>query len=661
MALFLSGAVISVIMTPAVFADSSTVEAANTTGPALAGCDSINGCFVPHTVIIDVGGEVKWTNNDVAPHTVTSGVLIEGGPDGKFESGTLLTGAEFTHVFEEAGVYPYLCLIHTWMTGQVIVQEAVEDGSETDLIMVDVEDRFITTWEIMHSGDFIIIPVGGATGSYIVDWGDGVVTMHEGDAMHVYDAPGTYTVQVSGDFTRISLGDDPVSASMLRSIDQWGAIQWTSMKSAFEGASNMVYNATDIPDLSRVTDMSSMFANARSFNGDISDWNVSSVTDMSSLFWFARSFNQNIGSWDVSSVQDMSRMFDDAASYNQPLNSWDVSAVQDMSGMFSRALLFNQDLDSWDVSSVQDMSGMFSLSRFFNGNISTWDVSSVQDMAFMFSVDNTFNQPLDNWDVSSVQDMSYMFSLALSFNHKIFNWDVSSVQDMAFMFSVARSFNQPLNSWNTSSVTTTEAMFFVAISFNQDLDSWDVSSVQDMTNMFTDAVSFNGNISTWDVSSVESFNQMFADAVSFNQPLDNWMPSSAKDMALMFWTAHAFNQPLNSWDVSSVQDMTYMLRFNYDLDQNLGNWYIVLGDTSVDSGDTLITTITAQNSFLDWQNPKYSVAPDGDGDLFFMDGNILRSISGEYTKPHYNITIVATDGFVMHSFRDVTITVIQPQ
>ena len=114
--------------------------------------------------------------------------------------------------------------------------------------MADVEDRFITTWETTSPGDSITIPVGGAAGSYTVDWGDGSVTVHEGDATHTYDTPGTYTVQVSGDFTRIFLGDDNRGATMLRSIDQWGAIQWTTMESAFAGASGMAYKATDAPD-----------------------------------------------------------------------------------------------------------------------------------------------------------------------------------------------------------------------------------------------------------------------------------------------------------------------------------------------------------------------------------------------------------------------------
>ena len=152
---------------------------------------------------------------------------------------------------------------------------------------------FVTTWRTASPNESITIPVGRSTGAYTVDWGDGAVTSATGDVSHAYASPGEHQVVISGDFTRIYLNGSP-NAEKLQSIDQWGDIQWESMNLAFGGAANMVYRATDVPDLSSVTDMSWMFNGASSFNGDISEWDVSGVTDMSGMFAYATSFNGDI-------------------------------------------------------------------------------------------------------------------------------------------------------------------------------------------------------------------------------------------------------------------------------------------------------------------------------------------------------------------------------
>ena len=58
-------------------------------------------------------------------------------------------------------------------------------------------------------------------------------------------------------------------------------------------------------------------------------------------------------------MTNMTSMFESATSFNQPLNDWDVSNVWDMGWMFREATSFNQPLNDWDVSNVTNMYGMF--------------------------------------------------------------------------------------------------------------------------------------------------------------------------------------------------------------------------------------------------------------------------------------------------------------
>ena len=78
--------------------------------------------------------------------------------------------------------------------------------------------------------------------------------------------------------------------------------------------------------------------------GEISTWDVSNVTNMAWMFAEATSFNQPLNNWNVSKVTTMAMMFVEATSFNQPLNNWNVSKVTNMEAMFWGATSFNQPL-----------------------------------------------------------------------------------------------------------------------------------------------------------------------------------------------------------------------------------------------------------------------------------------------------------------------------
>ena len=89
-------------------------------GTDIPGCEEVDLCYDPPSLIIFTGGEVIWKNNDSSSHTVTSGNIIEG-PDGKFDSGLIKPGNTFSFKFEEKGTYHYFCMIHPWANGIVTV------------------------------------------------------------------------------------------------------------------------------------------------------------------------------------------------------------------------------------------------------------------------------------------------------------------------------------------------------------------------------------------------------------------------------------------------------------------------------------------------------------------------------------------------------------
>ncbi len=430
---------------------------------------------------------------------------------------------------------------------------------------------FITTWKTDNAGvscnTCITIPTyPGETYNYSVDWNnDGTYdqTGITGDVTYNFGTTGSKTIRITGTFPRIYFnysGD----AQKITNINQWGSIAWTSMENAFKGCSKLNSNATDSPDLSNVTDLSSMFYGCHIFNANINNWNTAQVTDMSYMFYATRTFNTPLNNWNVSNVTSMKYMFT-VSKFNQPIGSWDVSRVTDMSYMFYHYLdnyyswnIFNQPIGSWDVSSVTDMSYMFFGTKYFNQPIGNWDVSNVTDMSYMFYGATSFNQPIGNWNVSSVTNMQRMFSgddyfnLNVPFNQPIGNWNVSNVTDMSYMFWECPNFNQPIGNWNVSNVTTMEGIFG--------------------SNSYS---AFNHPIGNWNVSSVTNMSAMFYGG-AFNQPINTWDVSNVTDMHYMFFAAYTFDQPLGDWDVSNVTNMEWMFNLT-SFNQNVGNWTLNSG------------------------------------------------------------------------------------
>ena len=230
------------------------------------------------------------------------------------------------------------------------------------------ENMFITTWKTDNAGasnlTSITIPTTGGGYNYDVDWdNDGVfddigIT---GSVTHDFGISGTYTIKIRGALPRIFFLSNSTNAKKILSIEQWGTNSWTSMNNAFKGCSNLVINATDIPDLSGVQNARSMFLDASSIGNGTGNWNwdVSNITNMESMFREASSFNKDISIWNVSQVTDMADMFNGVTSFNQNLSTWNVANVIYMDSMFQGASSFNSDISTWDISNLEYGDNMF--------------------------------------------------------------------------------------------------------------------------------------------------------------------------------------------------------------------------------------------------------------------------------------------------------------
>ncbi len=384
--------------------------------------------------IIDTagGGTVTVLTNAGDTATLASGTTVELRSDGRLN---VIAASDGTETF------------------QYRVSDGGESDTETVTLNVTTDETtaqaigFVTTWDTtLGDGENTIeLLVNSGSDNYTIFWGDGTSTTGaSGNTSHTYATAGQYTISIVGDLAGFAF-DNTGDIDKLTSIEQWGNVAFENFSNAFDGADNLVYNATDNPDLTGVTSLAEMFRNS-SFNGDISNWDVSSVTNMSAMFLGATSFNSDISGWDVSSVTNMNSMFRSASNFSADLSGWDVSSVETMREMFRDAVAFNSDLSGWDVSSVNNMFRLFRNAGSFNSDLSGWNVGSVTNMSEMFSNASSFDSDLSGWNISLVTNMSVMLNgsgmSATNYDNTLIGWAGQSVQSNVTLGAAGRVYTE---------------------------------------------------------------------------------------------------------------------------------------------------------------------------------------------------------------------------
>ncbi len=76
----------------------------------------VDNAFSPARMTVRVGSTVTWVNNGAAVHTATA--------SGAFDSGLVSPGGRYSHRFDRAGTFPYVCIVHPGMAGTITVVDA---------------------------------------------------------------------------------------------------------------------------------------------------------------------------------------------------------------------------------------------------------------------------------------------------------------------------------------------------------------------------------------------------------------------------------------------------------------------------------------------------------------------------------------------------------
>ena len=123
------------IIFPNAFAEDQNVSIPS--GSSVPGCEETNECYLPPSITVHPGDTVTWSNDDTAAHTVTSGDPADADSVGAvFDSSLIIAGSTFSYKFDTLGDYPYFCIVHPWMKGNVL--NTVGGGVEIPLGTITV-------------------------------------------------------------------------------------------------------------------------------------------------------------------------------------------------------------------------------------------------------------------------------------------------------------------------------------------------------------------------------------------------------------------------------------------------------------------------------------------------------------------------------------------
>ena len=276
-------------------------------------------------------------------------------------------------------------------------------------VVEKTEDAFVVNYKGVRT---ITITAEGAIGPLEIEWAAGnVETVIPTGSTITKSLPSTTTstLKVKGNITgRLGL------AVTVNSVISDGITAVTSFGNtganhiSLKGSGQLLNVPSSLP--LTVTSCFEMFHTCQKMNDpNVSNWNMSRVTNISFMFCQARAFNQ-ILNWDVRQVTTTQSLFELCDKFNQPMVQLSFENLTNTASMFENAIVFNQELNDMDVSKVTNMSKMLYAAKKFNRPLNKWKVDNVTLMPSFLRSASVFNQDLSMWCVGKIPSLPTDFN-----------------------------------------------------------------------------------------------------------------------------------------------------------------------------------------------------------------------------------------------------------
>jgi len=303
-------------------------------------------------------------------------------------------------------------------------------------------EAFVTEWTIAALGDATArtITLFGHTGTtlnnYDVDWGDGTAIetgITTVDKTHEYPSDAsvqTYVVTITDQFGGLRMQRGPqANRDKLTKFVNWGTSQINGVYGMFMSCSNMLYEATDSPDLTNLiaqyaTRFDSIFLDCSSvINLDLSGWDPSSFTTMYETFRGTDNCETlNLSGWTLPNLTSLYQTF------------YEVGKTSGCNLNLSNVTMAFVGLDAQKAFRYTNFS--------VNPNFTNFDISGVDSMAYFMDLSDggaSIHVDLSDLDFTNAVTTLNNFGLRSKVGSVTFGSgsDFSAVTNLTFMFMEA--------------------------------------------------------------------------------------------------------------------------------------------------------------------------------------------------------------------------------